>query len=71
MVYKITELLTVLISAVLLFYMYGLEVLVHEQKSEKVSVLLAVIVAVLCVGKSCNVRLSGGCSSNTCNTTKM
>lgn len=47
MVYKITELLTVLISAVLLFYMYGLEVLVHEQKSEKVSVLLAVIVAVL------------------------
>lgn len=28
MVYKITELLTVLISAVLLFYMYGFEVLV-------------------------------------------
>lgn len=42
--------------------------LVHEQKSEKVSVLLAVIVAVLCVGKSSNVRLSGGCS---CNTAKM
>lgn len=69
MVYNITELLTVLIFAVLLFYMYGLEVLVHEQKSEKVSVLLAVIVAVLCVRKSCSVSLSGGCSC--CNTTKM